>query len=282
MRPVRIVLSAGALLVVLFAVAVGLLWARQESLIFPVRHEGVPVAAGGIWQVGRLHVPGAGQLSFLFADGAGDPIGPAVLYLHGNGSAARFTATLMDRAARAGVPVLAAEYPGYSANPGAPTEASLRATAEAAAEWARARWPGRPLAVVGESIGSAPAVHLAATGRVDRLVLDSGFTSMTDTIRHHLRWLPAVGWLNRHPMDNLAALRAAAGPLPPTLLLVSSDDPVVPAAMADRLAEAIPASTVFRSARPGHPVLHGDPAALDALLAWLRRAGSLPSQARMG
>ncbi len=266
MTTVLVVLAA----VTLFALtAVGALWAGQERLLFPFRHGGTPVAAEGGWLVGRVEVPGAGPIAFLHAEGDADASRPVVLFLHGNGSSARWTAGIMAPVVRAGFPVVAAEYPGYSGNPGAPTEASLRATAEATAAWARARWPGRPLAVIGESIGSAPAVHLAVTGVADRLVLDSGFTSVTEAIRHHLPWLPGAARLNRHPMDNLGAIRAAAAALPPTLVLLSAEDRVVPTTMGERIAAAVPGSVTYRSARPGHPVLHTDPAATAALLTWL-------------
>ncbi|MCR0981698.1 alpha/beta hydrolase [Roseomonas pecuniae] len=249
-------------------------WAMQERFLFPARHNAVPVAASGIWQVGHVEVPGSGRLAFLFADPGHDlghdPGAPVLLHLHGNGSRAGWSAMDTEDLARAGVPVVAAEYPGYSGNPGAPSEASLKATAEATAAWARARWPGRHLAVLGESIGSAPAIHLAATGRADLLVIDSGFTSMTETIRIHLPWLPAVTWLNRHPMDGIAAIRAAAKALPPTLVMVSAADPVVPVAMGEALAAAIPGSTLHRSGWSGHPVIHGDPRARAVLLEWLR------------
>lgn len=262
-------LSLAAAAAFVLAAAILLLWAGQERLLFPYRHGAHPVAAGEGWEVARVEVPGAGAVAFLFAEGGADPGPPVVLFLHGNGSSARWTAGVMGPAVRAGLPVVAAEYPGYAGNPGSPSEASLRATAEATAAWARARWPGRRLAVIGESIGSAPAVHLAATGVADLLVLDSGFTSVTEAIRWHMPWLPAAAWLNRHPMDNLAAIRGAAGALPPTLVLLSAEDPVVPTRMGEAIAAAIPGSGMFRSARAGHPVLHNDPGAMAAVVAWL-------------
>ena len=256
----------------LAAAPVATMYLTQDEYLFPVRHSGDPVLPGGIWQRDTLDLPGAGRIAFRFADVGGAPTAPVLLFLHGNGSSARLASGDVQALAEAGIPVLAAEYPGYSDNPGAPSEASLNATAEASAAWARARWPGRRLAVLGESIGSAPAVHLATTGRADLLILDSGFTSMTETIRLHVPWLPAVQWLNRHPMDNLGRLRAAPKPLPPTLVLLFASDPVVPVAMGEALAAVIPCSTVYRSALTGHAVLRGDPAARQVLRRWLLEA----------
>ncbi|WP_458093682.1 alpha/beta hydrolase [Roseomonas sp. WA12] len=270
-RPVILTL---VLLVLLALAPIVAIWAMQERFIFPVRHNGTPVAPSGIWQVGHVEAPGSGRLALLYADTGTNPGAPVLLFLHGNGSRAAFAAINTEMLARAGIPVLAAEYPGYSGNPGVPSEASLRATAEASAAWARDRWPGRPLAVLGESIGSAPAIHLAAKGAADLLVIDSGFTSMTETIRIHMPWVPAVAWLNRHPMDAIAAIRGAAKTLPPTLVMVSKADHIVPTAMGEALVAAIPGSTLFRSDWSGHPVIHGDPASREVLLRWLLGQGS--------
>jgi pimeloyl-ACP methyl ester carboxylesterase len=105
-------------------------------------------------------------------------------------------------------------------------------------------------------------------------VIDSGFTSMTETIHIHMPWVPAVAWLNRHPMDSLVAIRGAAKALPPTLVMVSKADHIVPTAMGEALAATIPGSTLFRSDWSGHPVIHGDPASREVLLRWLLGQGS--------
>ncbi|MBP0446878.1 alpha/beta hydrolase [Roseomonas sp. SSH11] len=270
----RIAILAVLLLVLLVLAPAVTLWAMQERFLFPVRHGDTPVAASGIWRTGHVELPGAGRIAFLHADTGANPEAPVLLYLHGNASSAALAATITTGLAEAGIPVVAAEYPGYSGNPGAPSEAALKATAEATAAWARARWPTRRLAVLGESIGSAPAVHLAATGVADLLVIDSGFTSMTETIRQHMPWLPGLAWLNRHPMDSIGALRAAASRLPPTLVMVSAEDSVVPTAMGEALAAAIPGSRLVRSEWSGHPVLYGDPPSRQLLLRWLLAEGS--------
>lgn len=259
---------AGGIGLLALLVIVGL-WASQEALIFPIRHNDAPVAAEDGWRVAEVEIPAAGRIAFLFAEPEGGDDLPVLLYLHGNAGSTRLTALNMSALAARGLPVVAAEYPGYAGNPGSPSEASLQATARATAAWARARWPGRRLAVLGESIGSAPAIHLATTGVADLLVLDSGFTSLVAAIGALAPWLPAARWLVRHPMDNLGAVRAATGPLPPTLVILSAGDQVIPAAMGEALAAAIPGSTVFRSAWHGHPVLYGDPRARDVLFLWL-------------
>ncbi len=256
----------------------GYLWSVQDSMIFPERHKNTPVAAWGRWSLGDVEVEGIGKISFLFSDPlppSTEPVQPGVqprpviLFLHGNGNSADISALMCSFLVEAGYPVVAAEYPGYAGNPGAPSEGSLRAAAVATASWSRGKWQGRGLVVIGESIGSSPAVHLAASGLADGLVLDSPFTSMNATISALMPWLPFVGTLNRHPMDNLDAIEKAGDRLPPSLTLISSSDPIVPTWMGEAIARTAPSGKIYRSPMPGHPVLGMDSMARKSLLEFL-------------
>ncbi len=246
--------------------AVALLWAFQERAIFPVRHAGVPPVADGPWQVGEVDVPGHGAVRFRFGEGSG----PVVLYFHGNASSTVMVSGYGHFLVEAGLVTVLASYPGYSGNPGAPSEAALQATAEAMERWARARWPGRPLVAWGESIGTHPASHLAGLGRADAVVLDSPFTSVADTAAKHFAFIPGVRRLVRHRMDNLAALRAMPHSIP-VLVLVTAKDPVVPVAMGERIAAEVPGAELLRSPLTAHPVVLFDGAVARAAAAWAAR-----------
>lgn len=246
--------------------AVGLLWAFQERLIFPVRHAGESVTPEGRWRVGEVAVPGhADALRFRYADGRADTV---VLYFHGNASSTVMASGYAGFLPDAGFATVLATYPGYSGNPGAPSEAALRAAAEAVEGWARARWPGRRVAAWGESIGTFPASHLAAEGRAEFLVLDSPFTSVEDAAAHHFRWIPGVRLMVRHRMENLRRLAGAARPVP-TLVLVTSKDPVVPVRMGETIAGAVPGAELLRSPLAAHPVVVFDGDAARAAARWL-------------
>lgn len=249
------------------AAAVALLWAFQERAIFPVRHQGVPPTEDGPWRVGEVEVPGHGAIRFRFADGPG----PVALYFHGNASSTLAASGYAGFLREAGLVTVFASYPGYSGNPGAPSEAALQATAEAMEAWARARWPGRPLVAWGESIGTHPASHLAGLGRADALVLDSPFTSVADAAAWHFPWIPGVRRLVRHRMDNLAALRAMPRRIP-VLVLVTAKDPVVPVTMGERIAAEVPGAELRRSPLAAHPVAVFDGDAARAAAAWAAEA----------
>lgn len=136
-----------------------------------------------------------------------------------------------------------AEYPGYGDSGGAPTEESLQRVARAAAELARAgaARDGVPLLVAGASLGSYPAVQLAADGIGEKLLLLAPFTSARDVAVSRYWFLP-VRWLMRHPLDNLA--RAAEVGVP--VLVVHGDlDGVVPVESGQALATALRARFVL-------------------------------------
>lgn len=83
------------------------------------------------------------------------------LMLHGNGGQAA------DRVYALGAfsprdSVFIMEYPGYGKRPGKPSRGSFDAAALAAYQLLRARFPGKPVCVAAESIGSGPAATLAA------------------------------------------------------------------------------------------------------------------------
>lgn len=105
---------------------------------------------------------------------------PVLLILHGNGSSAadavRWFAPLVEQ----GYGVVAAEYRGYSANPGKPDEAGLAADADAF--YARAKTmagDGRRVIVVGHSLGGGVAFGLAKRQRLDALVTIGTFSKLS-------------------------------------------------------------------------------------------------------
>ena len=105
---------------------------------------------------------------------------PLVLYFQGNAEGlparvGRFTWLTAD-----GTGLLALYYRGYGGSTGAPTEDGLIRDAEAAYDFARARYPAKRIVLFGESLGTAVAVALAAGHEIGALILDAPFTSAAD------------------------------------------------------------------------------------------------------
>ncbi|MDE1468226.1 alpha/beta hydrolase [Aurantiacibacter sp. D1-12] len=117
---------------------------------------------------------------------------PTLLFFHGNTSNWQSSAMVTDQLAAQGYGILAAEYRGYSGNPGTPSEEGLYQDARGAWQFLR---EGKGLAendivLVGNSIGSGVAVQLATEVRARALVLISPFDSLEETASRKLRWLP--------------------------------------------------------------------------------------------
>lgn len=159
-------------------------------------------------------------------------------------------------------------YRGYGASDGAPTSEALLADALALFDEAQARHPGQPVSVVGRSLGSGIASHVASRRHVDRLALVTPFDSLANVAQAHYPWLP-VRWLLRDGYPSAEWLQGFRGE---TLVLRGGRDEVIPAANTDALVATLPpASTrVVIIAEAGHNDIGAFPAFGDALAGFMR------------
>ena len=125
-------------------------------------------------------------------------------------------------------------YRGYGGSEGRPSEEALRADARAL--YAHVAQRHRRVTVVGRSLGTGPAVHLAATRPVERLVLLVPFDSLLAVARGTMPWLP-VDLLLR---DRWEAVTEAPQVRCPTLIVAAPSDTVVPFRHAEALQRAFP------------------------------------------
>ncbi len=103
---------------------------------------------------------------------------PVLLIFHGNaGSAARSVDWFAPLVAK-GYGIVAAEYRGYSANPGRPDEKGLAADADAFYARARTLAGGRKVIVIGHSLGGGVAFGLSTRQTLDALVTIGTFTRL--------------------------------------------------------------------------------------------------------
>jgi uncharacterized protein len=121
-------------------------------------------------------------------------------------------------------------YRGYGGSGGSPSEAAL--FADALALFDRVHAEHRRVLVIGRSLGSGVAVHLASVRPVARLVLVTPYDSLEDLAASRFPIFP-VRWLLRDKFDSR---RYAAQVSAPTLLIGAEHDEVIPVRSAELLA----------------------------------------------
>jgi fermentation-respiration switch protein FrsA (DUF1100 family) len=154
---------------------------------------------------------------------------PVILLLHGNGSSAADMLQWLAPLGQAGFGIVAAEYRGYSANPGTPSERGLAADADTFLTRARSLAAGRPVIVVGHSLGGGVAFGLAARNRLDALVTIGTFTRLKVLAPKIARAFV------KDEYDNLAGVLRLDEPF---YLIHGTADDVVPAQLGNELHNA--------------------------------------------
>jgi hypothetical protein len=248
------------------------IWAGQDRLIyFPDPAPPPSPAALGLPEARALTLRTADGLDLLawhLPPARAD--GPVILYLHGNGGSLAHRAPRLARFRAEGIGALLVQWRGYGGNPGAPSEDGLAEDARAGLAALRGLGvPAARTALWGESLGTGPAVRLAAERpeEVAAVVLESPYTSLLDLARLHYPVLPA-GLLLRDRYDSLSRIGAVRAPL---LVLVGGRDGLVPPAMGRALAAAATAPVeLWEAPEAGHNEL-GAAGAVEAAAAFLRR-----------
>lgn len=239
-----------------WALTACVLWAVQDSLLFhpDARPLGEPPPDASARFARATLVTGDGlELAFWAAPPA--PGKPTIVYFHGNAGNAADRFPFASALSRRGFGIVLAEYRGYGGNPGKPSEAGLFADGRAYLDWVEAAWGVTAPYPLGESLGGAVAVAMAAERAVAGLVLDAPFTSVTDMAAGLFPWLPARRMV-RHPFDNMSRL---PGIQVPVLVVHAERDGVVPVAHGRAVLAAAPGpKTGLFMAGSAHPALLND------------------------
>ena len=216
-----------------------LLGCSVRHIVYPAPPVGVPDPPRPLRSV-TWNLGDGVQVWSWVQDDRGQPPGvPAVLFLHGNGENLETMRQvgLFQELLALDVPFVALDYPGYGRSTGAPSESSLLESASVAVEWMRRNFEGRPIVIVGWSLGAAVAIGLAAGDpeHCDGLVAMSAWTSLADVGAIHFpRWLVNVAVADRY--DSIAAAEQVTCP---GLVIHGSGDRIIPVSQGRRVAEAL-------------------------------------------
>lgn len=165
------------------------------------------------------------------------PTGPVIVYFHGNAETASGSRWLSDLWQHASAGFVAVEYPGYGDQPGSPDEAGIFLAAQHALEGLEAQGVARDrIVLVGQSLGTGPAVEMAKRGWGRRVVLLTPYTSISDAAQLHFPWLPAK-WLVRDRFDSAASAPKVTVPV---LIVHGTLDEVVPYVLGQQLFAVFP------------------------------------------
>jgi fermentation-respiration switch protein FrsA (DUF1100 family) len=215
-----------------------LLWLGQGRLIYPADPSAVPPAAS-VFAGGRdveLTTSDGLSLGAWFVPPTGPDRHLVVLVAPGNGGNRLGRADLGQALAAQGFAVLLMDYRGYGGNPGRPSEAGLAADVRAAWAYLAPTWPPNRVLYLGESLGSAVVVGLAAEHPPAGIVLRSPFVDLAAAGRHNYPVLPVRLLLrDRLPVADVVERIAV-----PTVVVYGTKDSLVPPeqsrAVADRAA----------------------------------------------
>lgn len=190
------------------------------------------------------------RLHALHARAPGGVSRGVVLHFHGNAENADDLGPRIEDFAAAGFDVVAPDYRGFGKSGGRIRgERRFIADAELWADYVAERYPDAPVVVSGYSIGTGPAVQVAAELRTDLLILEAPFTSLLDLARDKTPFLPNA-LLLKYPLRSERHIGEVHAPI---LVFHGTEDSLIPPTHGRRLATtAGPTATFVPVEGAGH------------------------------
>jgi len=214
---------------------------------------------------GRSRLPNVDDGSIALSDGASlgyrlykhEPGAPVIVYFHGNGEIAPDYDYSAGEYRRAGASLLVIDYRGYGWSTGQPLASTLLSDAEQAADvlpdiLEAVGLGSSPLFLMGRSLGSAPAIHLAHRNpdRYKGLIIESGFSLTIPLLARLGLVVPQMSGAP-DPLGNLDKMREVRLPL---LVIHGENDQLIPVSNGQALYDASPADLkrIVRVPYAGH------------------------------
>ena len=257
-----------ALALIAYFGGLALLYFAQRSILFPIpeTRRTSPKAAGFPQAEEHLLQTTDGEqiIAWHVPPRAGKPV---VIFFHGNGDILAWRAPWFAALTADGTGLVAVSFRGYAGSSGSPTEAGLINDAEAAYAFAAQRYAPDRIVLWGYSLGSGPAVALAARRPIARLILEAPYTSIGDIAAAAFPFAP-VRWFVR---DQFHADQWIANVTSSVLIMHGGRDRTIPIRFGETLYQlARDPKQMVRFPQGGHDDLD-DFGAMDVARAFLSK-----------
>ena len=222
-------IAAAVLLV--YAVFCLLLYIAQRKMIY------LPSAEARVENAAAIRLASDGETLKVWRLGDGRD---ALVYFGGNAEDVALTIPAFSTGF-SGYTIYLANYRGYGGSSGTPSEAGLLKDALALYDYARLpRLGHRNISLIGRSLGSAVAAHVAAQREVHKLVLVTPFDSVLKVARGMFPLFP-VSLLLKDRYDTAALAHKITAPV---LILIAAHDHIIPRKRTDALTTAFPTKQI--------------------------------------
>ncbi len=160
-----------------------------------------------------------------------------VVVFHGNAGSAVARLYYIEALERLGFRVIIAEYPGYGARHGKPSEKELIIDGLKTAQLALEQFK-EPLYLWGESLGAGVVSGIIETGlvQVKGIILLMPFDNLSNVAHHHY-WFLLGKWLTREKYNNVKNLRNFQGKV---AVVLANKDEIVPNRLTLKLFDSLP------------------------------------------
>ena len=223
------------LLPLLYICGLIFLYSFQKFLVYtPGSTTSTPDKAGLLhFTRHSLKTPDGFKLDTWFRAPSAD--GNVILFFHGKKDTLHVATPVIRHLSTLADGLLVFDYRGFGISEGTPDKEGIYTDAETIFQWLKQQnIPDERIVVIGHSLGSAPAVRIAAQHPVKALVLLAPYSSMADVVSTLLPFVPVRFLLteNFEPIKDISSVTA------PILIMHGTNDRLIPISLGQQLFEA--------------------------------------------
>jgi hypothetical protein len=192
-----------------------------------------------------LFIPVEEGVALMARSHQGLPQGANILFFHGNGEIVSDYDQLGPIYSQMGMTFIPVDYRGYGQSSGSPSISNMMGDSHRVFDfikaWLQEKGHSGPLIIMGRSLGSAPALELAASRHKEfqALILESGFAYSMPLLRLLGIDVEGIGLDENTGMDNLDKIAKVSLPC---LIIHAQNDHIIPFSDAQALYETCPSS----------------------------------------